>query len=41
MKFRETRFDPTRIVVIVILTIAALVVVGMVVARFLRTPSLV
>jgi hypothetical protein len=41
MKFRETRFDPTRIVVIVILTLATLVIIGMIVAKLTRGSSLV
>lgn len=41
MKFRETRFDAGGRVVIVILTIAALVIIGVIIARLLRTPGLV
>ncbi len=41
MKFRESRFDVTGRVVLVILTIAALVILGMVIATLTRGPSLV
>lgn len=41
MKFRESRFDATGRVVIAILVIAALVIIGVIIARLLREPSLV
>ncbi|HTI31674.1 MAG TPA: hypothetical protein VL405_06045 [Sphingomonas sp.] len=41
MKFRETRFDATGRVVIAILVIAALIIIGAIVVRLLRAPSLV
>ena len=41
MKFRETRFDAGGRVVIVIIIVAVLVIIGAIVARFLRPTGLV
>jgi hypothetical protein len=41
MKFRENRLDITSRVVIAIVSIAALVVIGMIIARLTRGSSLV
>ncbi|CAM3174416.1 hypothetical protein SPAN111604_08255 [Sphingomonas antarctica] len=40
MKFRETRFDASGRVVIIIIVIAVLVIIGAVVARLLRGHAL-
>jgi hypothetical protein len=41
MKFRETRFDATGWVVIAILVVAALVIIGAIVAKMMRGHALV
>lgn len=41
MKFRESRFDITGRLVIAIVSIAALVIIGMIIARLMRHPALV
>lgn len=41
MKFRETRFDATGRVVIGILVIAALVIIGAIIAKMMRGTALV
>jgi hypothetical protein len=41
MKFKETRFDATGRVVIAILAVAALVIIGVVIAHLLRPHTLV